>query len=394
MIFLFGCLQWVCCVLHCFLFYSFDANSYLLYHTALLVIDIQEELTTIKDEEGSYTAFSFPRMISNTKRLIKTVSDNRDSGNKGGSEIIFTYLEAHTNDCRDVSLDYKLSGGLSKLPNSSSRAKFFPGISPIMGKDITLPKTSCSVFMSTNLDYILRNLNIEQLVVCGQLTDQCVLSAVRDGADLGYLVTVASDACGAESEESQERGIIGMKGFARVLSTEQVLNEICDDSKDNSSVPKTMNRDEDKRATKAIETEVYSTSDSRSYNTTISIPNTSEYLRSTDDGCQAAILRSLRAAGVKFLRYTVVDAFNTIRCKTVPISHAMTKIPSRTQKNSAMKCRPLDNATYQAEICFAGLPSHADITVPASNLTARNVLTLQPDFSSLRILPYAPQTEW
>ena len=125
----------------------------------------------------------------------------------------------------------------------------------------------------------------------------------------------------------------------------------------------------------------------------MSIPNTSDYLRSTDDGCQAAILRSLRAAGVKFLRYTVVDAFNTIRCKTVPISHAMTKLPSRTQKNSAMKlCRPLDNATYQAEVCFAGLPSHADITVPASNLTARNVLTLQPDFSSLRILPYAPQT--
>jgi len=126
---------------------------------------------------------------------------------------------------------------------------------------------------------------------------------------------------------------------------------------------------------------------------TISIPKTSEYHRSTDEGCQAAILRSLRAAGVKFLRYTVVDAFNTIRCKTVPISHAMTKLPSRTQKNSAIAMnRPLDNATYQAEICFAGLPSHADIIVPASNLTGRNVLTLQPDFSSLRILPYAPQT--
>jgi len=355
--------------------------------TALLVIDIQEELTTIKDEEGSYTAFSFPRMISNTKRLIKAVSDNREANAGSGSEIIFTYLEAHTNDCRDVSLDYKLSGGLSKLPNASTRAKFSPGISPIMGKDIALPKTSCSVFQSTNLDYILRNLNIEQLVVCGQLTGQCVLSAVRDAADLGYLVSVVSDACGAENKESHERGISGMQGFARVVSTEQVLNEICgDDNKDNSSIP---NRDEDKSATKAIKTEAAATSDARRH----SIPKTSEYQRSTDEGCQAAILRSLRAAGVKFLRYTVVDAFNTIRCKTVPISHAMTKLPRRTQKNSAIVMnRPLDNATYQAEICFAGLPSHADIIVPASNLTGRNVLTLQPDFSSLRILPYAPQT--
>ena len=168
-------------------------------------------------------------MISNTKRLIKAVNDNREKqtiavNKKVGSEIVFTYLEAHTNDCRDVSLDYKLSGGLSKLPSASSRAKFFPGISPIMGKDIALPKTSCSVFQSTNLDYILRNLSIEQLVVCGQLTDQCVLSAVRDAADLGYLVSVVSDACGAENKESHERGITSMQGFARIVDTDQVLN--------------------------------------------------------------------------------------------------------------------------------------------------------------------------
>ena len=40
----------------------------------------------------------------------------------------------------------------------------------------------------------------------------------------------------------------------------------------------------------------------------ISIPKTSEYLRNKDQGCQAAIIRSVRAAGVKFLRYSVVDA--------------------------------------------------------------------------------------
>ena len=71
----------------------------------------------------------------------------------------------------------------------------------------------------------------------------------------------------------------------------------------------------------------------------------------------------------------------------------MTKLHGRTQRNSAVTPNhPLDNPTYQAEICFAGLPTHADVAVPASKLTARNVLTLQPDFSSLRILPYAPLT--
>ena len=130
-------------------------------------------------------------------------------------------------------------------------------------------------------------------------------------------------------------------------------------------------------------------------NSIITIPKTSDYLSSTDQGSQAAILRSLRAAGVKFLRYAIVDSYNTIRCKTVPISHLLAKLPNRTQRNysaATSNNRPLDNATYQAEICFAGLPSYGDVIVPASNLTGRNVLTLQPDLSSLRILPYAPRT--
>ena len=84
-------------------------------------------------------------MTANTQRLIDTVRANRNNENyTNGSEIIFTYLEAFTDNSRDVSLDYKLSGGLSNLPNPSSPAKFLPGISPIPGKDIALPKTSCS----------------------------------------------------------------------------------------------------------------------------------------------------------------------------------------------------------------------------------------------------------
>lgn len=78
----------------------------------------------------------------------------------------------------------------------------------------------------------------------------------------------------------------------------------------------------------------------------------------------------------------------------VPIPHAMRLLPNRRTKSSTSSppFLPLDNPTSIAEVCFAGLPSHADVPVASSNLTGRNVLTLQPDFSSLRILPYAPRT--
>ena len=45
--------------------------------------------------------------------------------------------------------------------------------------DIVLPKTSSSVFVSTNLDYVLRTLGVRGLLVVGCVTDQCVEHAIR-----------------------------------------------------------------------------------------------------------------------------------------------------------------------------------------------------------------------
>jgi len=353
---------------------------------ALLVIDIQDELSKYDENSDEYKqSTSIPRMIANTKKLISAVRASRNDGR--GGEVVFTYLEAQTNDSRDVSIDYKLSGSLSTLPTPSNRAKFIEGITPIAGEDVCLPKTSCSVFQSTNLDYILRNLSIEQLVVCGQLTDQCVESAVRDAADLGYLVTVVEDACAANSEDDHLKGLYGMKGFARKISTKQALQEIGNANSPNENDEWLLTHHSNK-----VEVPSMSSNENAF---TIPSASTFDFHGNNYDhhySYQVAVLRSLRAAGVKFLRYTAVDACNTIRCKAVPLSHAMSLLPKRNEANSSISSLPMQSPTSIAEVCFAGLPTHADALVPASNLSAQNVLTLQPDFSSLRVLPYAPKT--
>ena len=199
--------------------------------SALLVIDIQKELSTIdiNSPHIEYAKIAFPRMIENTSKLLAAMRTNRSKlePKQTGSEVIFTYIEALTDDSRDVSLDYKLSGAfLANLPGPSNPAQFVQGVEPIPGKDIRMPKTSCSVFMSTNIDYVLRNLNVEQLIICGQLTDQCVESACRDAADMGYLVTVAKDACAAQCTKDHLKGMKGMKGFSRQLTTDEILKEL------------------------------------------------------------------------------------------------------------------------------------------------------------------------
>jgi len=197
-----------------------------------LVIDIQKYLSYADHEYFSQEAL--PRMHQNTNLLMRKFRQVRDSlpAEGCGCEVIFTYLQAATNDGRDISLDYKLSGPLlADIPRvGASHDELFCDEckpDPASGRgDILLPKTSCSVFQSTNLDYLLRNLNIEQLVIAGQLTDQCVESAVRDAADLGYFVTVVDDACAAYSKASHEKGLKSMNGFCRILSTKDVIQEL------------------------------------------------------------------------------------------------------------------------------------------------------------------------
>ena len=131
---------------------------------------------------------------------------------------------------------------------------------------------------------------------------------------------------------------------------------------------------------------------SPTYCNVVSIPPSLIYSRNKYRGCHSALLRSLSAAGVKFLRYAIVDAYNSMRCKVVPLSHAMKALRNHDRYVSSSLPSPMDHPVSIAEAVFAGLQIHVDHLVPSSNLTARNVLTLQPDFSSLRILPYAPAT--
>ena len=80
---------------------------------------------------------------------------------------------------------------------NSKQSRLHSAIEP--GEDeIILRKNSSSVFISTNIDYVLRSLGVRQVILCGLLTDQCVESAVRDACDLGYLVTLVPDACGIQ----------------------------------------------------------------------------------------------------------------------------------------------------------------------------------------------------
>jgi ureidoacrylate peracid hydrolase len=147
---------------------------------------------------------------------------------KAGLEVLYTVIESLTLDGRDRSLDYKITG--FHVPKGSWDGKVLEEIAP-EGDEIILPKTSSSVFVSTHIDYILRNLGVRQLVILGLVTDQCVESAVRDACDLGYLVTLVPDACATYSQERHDASLRAIAGYCRQVGAAALAREIVSQSK-------------------------------------------------------------------------------------------------------------------------------------------------------------------
>jgi ureidoacrylate peracid hydrolase len=137
--------------------------------------------------------------------------------------VLYTVIESLTQDGRDRGLDYKISG--LHAPKGSWDVQVLEAIRP--GEDeIVIPKTSSSPFISTNIDYVLRNLEVRSLIIAGLLTDQCIDSAARDACDLGYLVTIATDACATHTRERDEWALRNNRGYAPQRTTAELVAEI------------------------------------------------------------------------------------------------------------------------------------------------------------------------
>jgi ureidoacrylate peracid hydrolase len=138
-------------------------------------------------------------------------------------EVMYTVIESLTKDGRDRSLDYKITG--FNVPKGSWNGQVLDRIKPL-DDEILFPKTSSSVFLSTNIHYILGNLGVDFLIISGLLTDQCISSAVRDACDLGYRVTLITDACATYSADRHKTAISHIKGYCRRRTTDKFLQEL------------------------------------------------------------------------------------------------------------------------------------------------------------------------
>jgi ureidoacrylate peracid hydrolase len=198
-------------------------------HSALLFVDVQNY--NCIPGGGEYAQLDAATRDSRYGYFFRTLAGSalpnmvllQRACRGAGIEVTYTVIESLTAGGRDRSLDYKITG--FNVPKGSFDARVVDELAPA-DDEIVFPKTSSSVFISTNIDYVLRNLGTKYLIIAGCLTDQCVDSAVRDACDLGYLVTVPTDACATLSAERHEWSLRNNRGYCRQRTTREILDEI------------------------------------------------------------------------------------------------------------------------------------------------------------------------
>ncbi|MGD9762407.1 MAG: cysteine hydrolase family protein [Candidatus Binatia bacterium] len=208
--------------------------------TALLVIDMQyldahrsygmgKLLVERFPESGDYFCGRLERtVIPNQQRLLALFRE-------AGMRIVHITVGGHLPDNSDwVPLrreaDERVERETGSKPACYTVGTFEHGILPELAPqpgELVLNKVSRSVFTSTGIDQILRNMGIDTLVLTGVMTNSCVEMAARDAADRAYKCIVVDDACATFTQEMHDAALRTFRMlYGKVEDTHDVVAEI------------------------------------------------------------------------------------------------------------------------------------------------------------------------
>ncbi|MCL5986177.1 MAG: cysteine hydrolase [Actinobacteria bacterium] len=207
---------------------------------ALVIIDMQkgikadnyaplecEKSQGIGDVSVKYIKKRLDAVIFNIQRILSYFRDNN-------LMVIFTKIGHLYEDFRDAPTIHKkrfnelmdVEGKKFYLMPGYRQYEILDEIKPLEN-EIILQKATSDTFTGTTLDLILRNNNINKLVICGALTSCCVESTARIAFDLGYLPTVVSDACIAADENFHKNALRVLRTYySNVMATDETLEHL------------------------------------------------------------------------------------------------------------------------------------------------------------------------
>ncbi len=139
------------------------------------------------------------------------MADRRDPRGKGG-----TYISAQFTLVPGPNDEPLIAPHLKELRPFLGKGDFAPGkfghrlVDTLAPADYTVEKVAYSAFYQTRLEYILRALDIDTLIIGGIVTNGGVASTVRDAHLRNIHTVLLSDGCAAFKDEVHEATLISL----------------------------------------------------------------------------------------------------------------------------------------------------------------------------------------
>lgn len=167
--------------------------------TALILIEYQHDFTSENGalHDGVKNCMQQTNMLANSQAALKAAREK-------GVTIIYSPISFSDNyrEIRKPTYGVLQNVVATKAFRQGSwGAEIVDNVKPLSHEIILEGKRGLDAFYSTNLDFILRQLNIRSVAICGFLTNCCVESTVRTAYEKGYDVTTLSDCCATLSME-------------------------------------------------------------------------------------------------------------------------------------------------------------------------------------------------
>lgn len=191
--------------------------------TALLVVDLQNDFlhpdgAYARGGQGSDAIAALPARVKPLAAamraaggLVVSTQFTLQPG-RGGEPIVSPHLRAMRPFLRKGDF----------LPGSWGHAL----VDTLQPADVVIEKVAYSAFYMTRLEWVLRKLDIDRLLVCGIVTNGGVASTVRDAHVRDIEATVLTDGCAAFSEAIHQTAIAALAPVARLATIAEALAEV------------------------------------------------------------------------------------------------------------------------------------------------------------------------
>ncbi|QPH53225.1 isochorismatase family cysteine hydrolase [Pontivivens ytuae] len=191
--------------------------------TALLTIDLQNDFL---HPEGAYgRAGQTSEAISALPARIKPVAEALRA--KGG-----TYVSAQFTLVPGPGGEPLIAPHLKKLRPFLGKGDFAPGafghalVDELAPADYTIEKVAYSALYQTRLEYILRALDIDTLIIGGIVTNGGVASTVRDAHLRNIHTVLLSDGCAAFRQEVHDATLVSLASVTQVTTCAEMVEAL------------------------------------------------------------------------------------------------------------------------------------------------------------------------